>query len=191
MGYGSLRRALGCWIGGLIDGLHVYSDDLANGEHKYPCCVVEELDRRVAPLGCGLKDHVTRAPAGVAAVTRAGRTFVEKSSFRVTFTAPSTAASHGQELVDYLVDHLGNEILLQKLGGDYPMVLVDQEVSPVAAFPLESLIELGRQAIPPDITGEPFLYRHAITIQLTRHLAVQKDVTTVIVNIHFHEGTHG
>ena len=124
-------------------------------------------------------------------VQKSGRIYVERSSFRLTFTAPSNAATHGQELVDYLVEHVGNEMLLLKLVSDEPIVLLDQEVSPVAAFPLESLVELGRQAIPPDITGEPFLYRHAITVQLTRHLTVQKDVTTVIVNIHFHEGTHG
>jgi len=48
---------------------------------------------------------------------------------------------------------------------------------------------IGRQSIAPDITGEPFLYRGAVTLSARRMLPVEQPVEHVIERIHLNEET--
>jgi len=185
---GSLKRALALWAASQVEGLHVYADDLANVKHRYPCCTVIELTHGVEPLGCGKKDFTVRdAETGFVAVS--GKMHKTGDSFRLTISSPSEAQRHGQEIVDGILETLESAVLLTGLSSA-PLVLTDSEAAPPVSFPVEKLSPAGRQAIPPDATGEPFLYRGALTLRLTRSVPVEESVEHVIERIHVQGEPH-
>jgi len=185
---GSLKRALALWAASQVEGLHVYADDLANVKHRYPCCTVIELTHGVEPLGCGKKDFTVR-DAGSGFVAVSGKMHKSGDSFRLTVSSPSEAQSHGQEIVDGILETLESAVLLTGLSAS-PLVLVDSEAVPPATYKVERLVPAGRQAIPPDATGEPFLYRGALTLRLTRSLPVEEPVEHVFERIHVNGEPH-
>lgn len=185
---GSLKRALALWAASQVEGLHVYADDLANVKHRYPCCTLTELTHGVNPLGCGKKDFTVRDNE-TGFVASSGRMHAAEEIFRLTVSSPSEAERHGQEIVDGILEALESAILLTGLSSA-AMLLVDSEADPPVSFRLESLKPAGRQAIAPDITGEPFLYRGALTVRLTRSIPVEQPVEHVIERIHFQGEPH-
>jgi len=185
---GSLKRALALWAASQVEGLHIYADDLANVKRRYPCCTVIELSHGVEPLGCGKKDYIVRdAETGFVAVS--GKMHQAEENFRLTVSSPSEKQRHGQEIVDGILESLESAALLTGLSSA-PLVLVDSEASPPLSFPIEKLAPAGRQAIPPDATGEPFLYRGALTLRLTRSVPVEEPVEHVIERIHVQGEPH-
>jgi len=182
---GSLKRALALWAASQVEGLHVYADDLANVKHRYPCCTVIELTHGVEPLGCGKKDFTFRdAETGFVAV--AGKMHKADESFRLTVSSPSEKQRHGQEIVDGILEAVESAVLLTALSAG-PLELTDTETDPPVTFRLASLKPRGRQSIPPDITGEPFLYRGSLTLSARRMLPVELPVEHVIERIHLNE----
>jgi len=185
---GSLKRALGLWAASQVEGLHVYADDLANAKHRYPCCTVSELTHGVGPLGCGKKDFTVRdSETGFVAIS--GKMHQAEENFRLTVSSPSEAQRHGQEIVDGILETLESAVLLTGLSSA-PLVLVDSEATPPEPFKVEGFHAAGRQAIPPDATGEPFLYRGALTMRITRNVPVEEPVEHVIERIHVQGEPH-
>ena len=179
---GSLKRALGLWVAGKLDGLHVVSDDLANRDRRYPVCTVAEITHGVRPLGCGKKDHTTR-DTETGYVDHGGRLHIEDTRFRVTVSAPSDREHPGQEIVDGVVAALERAVLAASLESD-PLILTDTETDPVESFELDSLTLTGRQPVPEDISGEPFIHRSALSLRVTRTVPVATPVEAVIERIH-------
>ena len=179
---GSLKRALGLWVAGQVDGLHVVADDLANRKRRYPVCTVAEIMHGIRPLGCGKKDHTTRdTESGY--VDQAGRLHMEDTRFRVTVNAPSDRERAGQEIVDGILAALERAVLAANLEGE-PLVLTDTEAAPVESFELDSLTLAGRQPVPVDISGEPFVYRGALSLRVSRTVPIATPVEAVIERIH-------
>ena len=178
----SLTRALGLWIAGQVPGLTVVADDLANRERRYPVCTVAEIAHDIRPLGCGTKDHTTR-DTETGYVVGGGRLHVEDTRFRVTVSAPSDRERAGQEIVDGILATLERVVLAAALDGE-PLVLTDSEADPPVTFELDSLRSAGRQPVPVDIGGEPFVYRGALSLRVARTVPVTAPVEAVIERIH-------
>ena len=179
---GSLTRALGLWVAAQVDGLHVVADDLANRGKHYPACAVTETGHDVQPLGCGKKDFTTRDPE-THWVETAGRMHIAETAYRLVISAPSDRTHAGQEIVDGLLSTIENAVLALRLA-DAPLVLTDTEATPPEAYPVESLQLAGRQPVPVDITGEPFVYRAALGLRVRRLVPVTTPVEHVIQRIH-------
>jgi hypothetical protein len=178
----SLRRALGLWVAGMVPGLTVVGDDLANRQHRYPACAVTEITRDTRPLGCGRKDHTTR-DEDTGHVDGVGRLHLEETSYRLVVSAPSDRERAGQEIVDELLTTLERAVLAADLASE-PIVLTDSEAEPPVAFELDSLKLGGRQPVPVDITGEPFIHRGALSLRVTRSVPVAAPVEHVFERIH-------
>ena len=185
---GSLKRALAFWAASQVDGLHAYADDLANTKYSYPSCTLLELTHGVVPIGCGKKDYKVKSEAN-GFVTATGKMHIADDSFRLTVSSPSDGQMNGQEIVDGILETIESSILLLGLSSS-PLILVDSEAVPPATYKLEKLVPAGRQAIPPDIKGEPFLYRGALTVKLTRSVPVDERVEHVIERIHVEGDEH-
>ncbi len=181
----SLKRAIGYWATSQVEDLHAFADDLANSKHRYPQLVVTELSHDTQPMGCGVTEYVTR-DAESGAVAKIGKMGVNAVSYRLTVTAPSDRHQNGQEIVDGIVETLESAALKTWLSAG-PLTLTDPDADPPAAFKLDSLKPIGRQSIPPDITGEPFLYRAALTLAARRTVPIERDVKHVIERIHVNE----
>ena len=183
---GSLKRALGLWVAGQVEGLHVYSDDLANTKHRYPSCTITELSHDTEAIGCGKKDYTVRDD-DTGFVKSSGKMHQGETVFRLTGSAPSDEQQNGQEIVDGLLETIESSVLLTRLSSS-KLMLVDTEASPHEEYPVDKLTIVSRQAIPPDISGEPFLYRGAISLKATRAVPVDKPVEHVMEHIHLQEG---
>ena len=179
---GSLKRALGLWIAGQVDGLTVVSDELANRARRYPEGVLTEIARDLRPLGCGNKDFTTRAPS-TGYVDEAGRMHLEDGRYRLTVSAPSGHERAGQEIVDGVLTNLERAVLMVGLSGEQ-LVLTDTETEPPEPFELDALRSAGRQPVPVDISGEPFVYRGALSLRVIRTLPIAAPVEAVIERIH-------
>jgi hypothetical protein len=182
---GSLKRALGLWVASKVSGLHVYADDLANTKAKYPACTVAEVSRSMVPMGCGKKDHSNR-DGGTGWVNGSGRVYREETAFRLTLNASSPLQCNGQAMVESLLGQIEAAVLEAK-AGDGPVVLTDTEAQPAVAFSIEHLALAGTQAVPADTTGEPFLYRGALTLKVTRLVPIERPVAQVMQHIHLEE----
>jgi hypothetical protein len=183
----SLKRAIGHWATSQVEDLHAFADDLANRNHRYPQLVVTQLSHDTQALGCGRTEYVVRDPkSGV--VSKTGKLGVKAVSYRLTVTAPSDRHRNGQEIVDGILEAIESAALLTWLSAG-PLTLTDPDVDPSAVFKLDSLKPIGRQSIPPDITGEPFLYRAALTLSIRRYVPVERPVEHVIERIHLNEET--
>jgi len=178
----SLKRALGLWVGAQVPGLHVHSDDLANTKYRYPACTVAEVLRSQSPVGCGKKDFTVRHP-DTGWVTASGRMHREETTYRLVVNAPAGSQQPGQETVDDLIDRVEKAVLATQ-SDPAPVVLTDTEVDPAGAFPLEALRLAGRQPVPADISGEPFLYRGALSLRVIRLVPVERAVDHVMEHIH-------
>ncbi len=183
----SLKRAIGHWATSQVEELHAFADDLANDKHRYPAVVVMELSHDTQPMGCGVTEYVTR-DAESGAVSKTGKLGVNTVSYRLTVTAPSDRQRHGQKIVDAIVETLESAALLTWLSAG-ALTLTDPITGPPEVFHLESLKPIGRQSILPDITGEPFLYRAALTLSIRRYVPVERSVAHVIERIHLNEET--
>jgi hypothetical protein len=179
---GSLTRALGLWVAAQVNGLHVVADDLANRDRHYPACTVTETGHDVQPLGCGKKDFTTR-DADTGWVETAGRMHVEETAFRLVISAPSDRTRAGQEIVDGIAAAIENAVLALRIA-DAPLVLTDTEATPPDSYRVDSLQLAGRQPVPVDISGEPFVYRAALGLRLRRSVPVAATVENVIERIH-------
>ncbi len=181
----SLKRAIGYWAASQIEGLHAYADDLANDKHRYPSVVVMELTHDTKSMGCGKTEYVVRdTESGF--VSRTGKMRVSETNYRVTITAPSDHQNNGQEIVDNNLEALESAALMTWLSAG-PLELSDPGSDPPEVFYLDSMKPIGRQSIPPDITGEPFLYRAALTLSARRYVPVERPVENVIERIHLNE----
>lgn len=196
---GSLKRALGLWVASKVSGLHVYADDLANASYQYPSCIVTEVDHSVAPVGCGKKDFAVRDPRS-AFVTGTGRMHREETAYRLTFSAPDSTQRAGQETVDSMLETVEQAVLAAQ-SDPGQVVLTDtaavvplpppRVTPPAPTFPLEALRVSGRQQVPPDTTGEPFLFRAALTLRLLRMVPIERPVEHVMEHIHVEENGNG
>ncbi len=182
---GSLKRALGLWIVGHLDGLHVYSDDLANARHHYPSCTIIELSHETEALGCGKKDYTVRDNESDIVVA-SGKMHRRETVFRLTFIAPSDKQNNGQEIVDRLLEDIESTVLLTKLSCS-SFVLRDTETSPSVEYTVDKLTIVNRQTIPPDVSGEPFIYRGTISLHVSRIVSVEEPVDHVIKDIYLLE----
>jgi hypothetical protein len=178
----SLKRALGLWVAAQVPVLHVYADDLANTKYRYPACSVGEILRSLSPVGCGKKDFTVRHP-DTGWVTASGRMHREETTYRLVVSAPAGFQQPGQETVDALLDQVEQAVLATQ-SDPAPVVLTDTEVDPVGAFPLEALRLAGRQPVPPDTTGEPFLNRGALSLRVIRLVPFERAVEHVMEHIH-------
>ncbi len=183
---GSLKRAIGYWATLQIEGLYAFADDLANSKHRYPQLVVTELSNDTQPLGCGKTEYVVR-DAGNGVVKKTGKMGVTAVSYRLTITSPSDRRNNGQEIVDNIIETLEKAALKTWLSTD-PIRLTDPDTDPTTEFPLDSLKPIGRQSIPPDLSGEPFLYRSALTLTTRRIVPIERDVEHVMERIYVNEG---
>ena len=181
----SLKRAVGLWVASKASGLNVYADDLANSQYRYPACVVTEVGHSVVPVGCGKRDFPVRNPSTDFVVSSV-RLHREETSFRLTFTAPNGPQRTGVETVDSLAETVERAILATQsaLG---QTILTDTQTTPNQTYPLETMRIEGRQAVPPDTSGEPFLFRQALTVRLVRLVSVERAVDQVIEHIHIEE----
>ena len=179
---GSLKRALGLWVAGQVDGLHVVAGDLANRKRRYPVCTVAEITHGVRPLGCGKKDHTTR-DMETGYVDTAGRLHTEKTGFRLLVSAPSDRERAGQEVVDGVLSALERLVLAASLESE-PLILTDSESDPPETFELDGLQLTGRQPVPVDISGEPFISRGALSLRVIRTVPVAVAVEHVFERIH-------
>lgn len=179
---GSLKRALGLWLAAQVKGMHVYADDLANSKHRYPSCTLTELAHAIEPVGCGRTDFVRRAEE-TGYVCAIGKLQHSETQIRLTLGAPSAAAMHGQERVDALLDAIESSVLLTTLSTS-PLLLVDSEANPPTRFGPLRIKPAGRQSVPVDTSGEPFLYRGALTLKLSFDLPIEAPVEHVIERIH-------
>ena len=183
----SLKRAIGHWAASQVESLHAYADDLANDKHRYPSVVVTELTHDTKSMGCGKTEYVVRdTQSGF--VSRTGKMGVVETNYRLTITAPSDRENNGQEVVDNILETLESAALLTWLSAG-PLELSDPASDPPEEFKLDSLKPIGRQSIPPDITGEPFLYRAALTLSARRYKTIERPVENVIERIHLNEET--
>ena len=183
---GSLQRALGLWVAGQVSGLHVYADDLANTQYQYPACVVSQLLRSYSPLGCGPRDHTLRTPS-TGWVTASGRVHREETSFRLTLQAPHSSSNSGAAVVDALLTSL-EEAVLAVQSSRSGTVLTDTQVTPARTYHLELLRMEGRQPVPTDTTGEPFLFRGSLGIRTVRLVPVDQVVDGVMKRIRVNDG---
>jgi hypothetical protein len=179
---GSLKRALGLWVASQVDGLHVIADELANRQRRYPACTVTETSHDVRPLGCGKKDHTTR-DTETGHVDTTGRLHTENTSFRLLVSAPSNREQAGEEIVAGVVATIEQAVLAASLEGE-PLILTDTETDTVESFELDGLTITGRQPVPVDISGEPFIHRGALSLRTTRTVPVATPAEAVIERIH-------
>ena len=179
---GSLKRALSLWAASKVAGLHVYADDIANVKHQFPSCTVIEVSRDVGPTGCGRSDYKVRdgSSGNVAAI---GRVHREVTVYRLTISAPSDTQRNGQEVVDGILGII-EKAVLQAAMSNASLVLSDTETTPEESFAVESIRLQGRQSIPPDISGEPVVYRGAMSLEVTRLVPLERPVENVIERIH-------
>ena len=179
---GSLKRAFGLWVASQAPGLHVYADHLANAKHSYPSCTVTELRYSLSRIGCGQRDYTVRAP-DTGFVTASGKMIHAETTYRLTISAPSDKQHRGQELVDELLDRLMDAVMKTRLDRE-PLVLLDTEVDPPTPFKLDRMTFENTQQIPPDTTGEPFLFRGALTLRVSRTIPLEEPVEHVFEHIH-------
>jgi hypothetical protein len=170
------------WVAAQVPGLHVHADDLANTKYRYPTCTVAEVLRSLSPVGCGKKDFTVR-DSNSGWVTASGRMHREETTFRLTVSAPGGSQQPGQGTVDDLLDQVEKAVLATQ-SDPAPVVLTDSEADPVGTFPLEALRLAGRQPVPSDTTGEPFLYRGALSLRVIRLVPLERAVEHVMEHIH-------
>jgi hypothetical protein len=108
---------------------------------------------------------------------------VEETAFRLVVSAPSDRSRAGQEIVDSILAALENAVLTLRLA-DTPLVLTDTEATPPESYRVDSLQLAGRQPVPVDISGEPFVYRGALGLRVTRSVPIETPVENVIERIH-------
>jgi len=184
---GSLKRAFGLWAAAQVPGLHVHADDLANAQHSYPACTVTEIFYSLSKMGCGRRDFTTRDEE-TGHVASSGKMVRAETAYRLTLKAPSGPQGNGQELVDAVLEQLGNAVVEAGMAWG-PLQLEDNETDPVALFTIDRIALEGRQSVPPDVSGEPFLYRGALTVRLGRIIPLTMPVEGVMEHIHLQE--HG
>jgi len=170
------------WVASQVAGLHVCADDLANAEHRYPVCTVTELRYSLSRVGCGKRDFQVR-DEDTGWVIESGKLLRAETTYRLTVKAPSGEHGNGQEQVDAVLDQLAEAVMAVGLErGQF--VLEDTGTDPATPFPVERIAVDGRQAVPADVSGEPFLYRGALTVSLTRLVPLAKPVEHVMERIH-------
>ena len=179
---GSLRRALGLWTAGQVDGLRIVSDELANKACRYPEGSLSEISIALKPLGCGRRDIKTR-DSGTGHVDTTGKAYLETTTYRLVVSAPADREHAGQEIVDAVVATIERALLTANLNRE-PLVLTDTEADPPEAFELDSLKLVGRQPVPVDISGEPFVHRCALSLRVTRTVPIALPVEHVFERIH-------
>jgi len=179
---GSLKRAFGLWVAAQVPGLHVHADDLANAQHSYPACTVTELAYSLSKMGCGRRDFTTRDEE-TGQVATSGKMVRAETAYRLTVKAPSGPQGNGQEVVDAILEQLGKAVAEAGMAWE-PLQLEDTEAEPAELFTVDRIAYVGRQSVPPDVTGEPFLFRGALTIKLARTIPLEKPVEGVMQQIH-------
>ena len=173
----SLTRA----IAHLVDqGLDVrcFADEVANKDHMYPWIEVAEIDRDKGLLGCGPEDYVeTDQTSGNKTSVKI---LVDATSIRFTVHAASTAEKNGGEIVGQLLD--GVERLLESIKRGKEAVTV---VDPVTGEDqhVTGLSFVGRNPLPVDTGGEPFVYRGAVTYRFTHREYRRRDVDHTIERV--------
>ncbi len=179
---GSLKRAFGLWVASQVPGLHVHADDLANAKHAYPSCTVTELAYSLTQYGCGRRDFTTR-DEGTGHAATSGKMVRAETTYRLTVKAPSGPPGIGQEVVDAILEQLGRAVAEAGMAWN-PLQLEDSETDPVELFTVDRISMEGRQSVPPDVSGEPFLFRGALTVKLARTIPLEKPVEGVMEHIH-------
>ena len=166
-----LKRAIAGMIQAVIPELNAFGDELANREKRYPELVIVEIDSDRKPFGCGGEAHVVRTPEGVLAAR--GRLVEESADFRLTLSAPNDREHSGAEIVASLTRRIGE--LIDEIVHERPLRHV---VDPVTGEDQRviGLRTLGTNDLPPDFTGEPFLFRKAITIRVRFQQAYERPV---------------
>ena len=184
---GSLKRAFGLWVAAQVPGLHVHADGLANVSSAYPACTVTELAHSLTRYGCGRRDFTERDPDS-GDVVASGKLVRAETTYRLTLQAPSGPHGNGQEIVDAVLERLGEAVDEANLAWS-PLVLEDTETDPPEVFRLDRIAIEGWLALPPDVSGEPFLYRGSFSVRLARTVALTLPVEGIIEHIHLQE--HG
>ena len=179
---GSLKRAFGLWVASQVPGLHVHADDLANAKHSYPACTVTELSYSLSKMGCGRRDFTTRDEE-TGHVVSSGKMLRAETSYRLTVMAPSGPQGNGQEVVDSFLEQLGRVVIEDGMSWE-SLQFEDTEAIPPAVFMVDRISVEGRQSVPPDVSGEPFLFRGALTVKLARTIPLEKPVDGVMEKIH-------
>lgn len=182
---GSLKRAFGLWVASQVPGLHVHADDLANEDHSHPSCTVTELSYSLSRMGCGRRDFTIRDEE-TGYVASSGKLVRAETTYRLTLKAPSGTEGRGQEIVDAILDQLGRVIVEAGMSWE-PLQLEDSGSDPVESFTLDRVSMEGRQSVAPDVSGEPFLFRGALTVKLGRTIPLEKPVEGVMEHIHVQE----
>jgi len=165
-----------------VPGLYVHADDLANAQHQYPACTVTEVAHFLTPIGCGRRDFVTHDDE-TGYVASSGKMVRAQTSYRLLVKAPSGPQGNGQEVVDSILEQFGNVVV--GVGMSWvPLIIEDSEADPPEEFKVDRITVEGRQSVPPDVTGEPFLFRGALTVKLVRTVPLEKPVEGVMEKIH-------
>jgi len=179
---GSIKRAFGLWVASQVPGLHVHADELANAKHSYPACTVTELSYSLSKIGCGRRDFTTRDEE-TGHVVSSGKMVRAETAYRLIVKAPSSPQGNGQKVVDVILEQLGRVVMEAGMSWE-PLHLEDSESDPPAVFTVDRISAEGRQSVPPDVTGEPFLFRGALTVKLARTIPLEKPVEGVMEKIH-------
>jgi len=183
---GSLKRAFGLWVASKVSGLHVYADDLANVAHKFPACSVTELAHSTSKFGCGRRDFEARAE-DTGHVSLFGKMLRDDTTFRLTIKIPSGPNGSGQERVESMIEQLGLDVTEAGMLW-VALDMVDTATTPNTTFPIDHISVEGRQSLSPDVSSEPFLFQGALTVKISRTLALAKPVENVIERIHLDSG---
>jgi len=165
-----------------VAGLNVYADEIANTKHLYPACTVTDLSSSQSRLGCSKRDFVCKDDE-TGNVVKTGKMMVHQHSFRLVVSSPSSKEMNGQEIADGIGGCIEDAVVEASLSFD-PIVLVDSEAEPEVPFKLDRMVVEDRQQVAVDISGEPFLYRHALRLRIVRTVPVETPVEGVIERIH-------
>lgn len=183
----SVKRAFGLWIASQVPGLKVRADEIANRRKKsYPVCTLTELTHSLTWLGTGRRDLVTRNEE-TGFVETSGKLAREERVFRLLVKAPDTKADgSGQSKVDAILNQL--ERLIKQTSMTWEQVQIeDTEAETPEIFYIDRMMPEGQAAVAPDVSGEPFLYRGALSVRIARTIALEKPVDGVIERIHLEE----
>jgi len=182
----NVKRALALWIHEKAPTLSVYPDGLKNQSYLYPVGFLQDMPHVSEPLGCG-KRVLTKRATGTQWVERVGSLHRRTFTFRLVLNAPDTSAETGQSIVDSLAEVLKQATLALSDDSGHT-VLVDTEASPVEEIHLQTMVIESSDYVAVDTTGEPFLYRRALTFRLTCLETVDRAAEAVIQHVTMEDG---
>ena len=154
-----------------------FADDLANKDKVYPWIEPAEIDKDKKLLGCGPEDYVQKGQAGKQASVKV---LIDQTTIRFTVHAASTAEKNGGEIADEILDRI--EALFESVKrGKEPVAVIDPVTNEDQH--VTGLAFAGRNPLPPDTAGEPFVYGGSATYRFTHRKYRRRDIDHAIQRV--------